>query len=132
MFLCSLIRLYLAICLILYVILLNTIIMLWSSCFSTATDISISPFVFQVNDGFPFSIALSWKPDAQNNEAQQTVVFPKGNTLPSVKALTFYRSSTFTVDVVNVDMNDAQVLQKISTYTVSNILKASWMVIMIV
>ncbi|VAH15207.1 unnamed protein product [Triticum turgidum subsp. durum] len=45
---------------------------------------------FQVNEGFPFSVALSWKPDAQNNESQQTVVFPKGNPMPSIKALTFY------------------------------------------
>lgn len=90
------------------------------------------PFFLQVNDGFPFSIALSWKSDAQNSETQQTVVFPKGNTLPSVKALTFYRSNTFTVDVVNVGTDDVQVPQKISTYTVSNIWKTSFMVIMIV
>jgi len=49
----------------------------------------------QVNDGFPFSIALSWKPDAQNNETQQTIVFPKGNAIPSTKAMTFYRANTF-------------------------------------
>ncbi|KAF8727010.1 hypothetical protein HU200_019505 [Digitaria exilis] len=73
---------------------------------------------FQVNDVFPFSIALSWKPDAQNNETQQTVVFPKGNAIPSVKALTFYRANTFTIDVVKVDANDAQIEQKISTYTI--------------
>lgn len=73
----------------------------------------------QVNDGFPFTIALSWKPDAQNNETQQTIIFPKGNAIPSVKALTFYRANTFAVDVVNVDANDAQIEPKISTYTVS-------------
>ncbi|XP_062179746.1 heat shock 70 kDa protein 15-like [Phragmites australis] len=73
---------------------------------------------FQVNDGFPFSIALSWKPDAQNNEAQQTVVFPKGNAIPSIKALTFYRANTFAVDVLNVDLDDAQIPSKNSTYTI--------------
>ncbi|KAM3407734.1 hypothetical protein ACQJBY_001231 [Aegilops geniculata] len=73
---------------------------------------------FQVNEGFPFSIALSWKPDSQNNEPQQTVVFPKGNPIPSVKALTFYRSNTFAVDVLNVETEDSQVTQKISTYTI--------------
>jgi heat shock protein 4 len=72
----------------------------------------------QVNEGFPFSVALSWKPDAQNNEPQQTVVFPKGNPIPSIKALTFYRSTTFPVDVLNVDTDDMQITQKISTYTV--------------
>ena len=76
----------------------------------------------QVNEGFPFSIALSWKPDSQNNEPQKTVVFPKGNPIPSVKALTFYRSNTFSVDVLNVETEDSQVTQKISTYTVGNII----------
>ncbi|KAM0899960.1 hypothetical protein ACQ4PT_020965 [Festuca glaucescens] len=73
---------------------------------------------FQVNEGFPFSIALSWKPDSQNNESQQTVVFPKGNPIPSVKALTFYRSNTFAVDVLNVETDDLQITEKISTYTI--------------
>jgi heat shock protein 4 len=76
----------------------------------------------QVADGFPFSIALSWKPDSQDSAPQQTVVFPKGNAIPSVKALTFFKSSTFEVDVLYVDTGDSQIPQKISTYTVSNIL----------
>ncbi|KAJ1261994.1 hypothetical protein BS78_09G072400 [Paspalum vaginatum] len=73
---------------------------------------------FQVNDGFPFSIALAWKPDSQDSAPQQTIVFPKGNTVPSTKALTFYRSSTFEVDVLYVDTGDSQIPQKISTYTI--------------
>ncbi|KAG2549784.1 hypothetical protein PVAP13_9KG259900 [Panicum virgatum] len=73
---------------------------------------------FQVNDGFPFSIALSWKSDSQNSAPQHTVVFPKGNAIPSVKALTFYRSSTFEVDVLYIDTGDSQIPQKISTYTI--------------
>ncbi|KAG2616768.1 hypothetical protein PVAP13_3NG176682 [Panicum virgatum] len=73
---------------------------------------------FQVNDGFPFSIVLSWKSDSQNSAPQHTVVFPKGNAIPSVKALTFYRSSTFEVDVLYVDTGDSQIQQKISTYTI--------------
>jgi len=66
----------------------------------------------QVNDGFPFSIALSWKSDSQNSAPQHTVVFPKGNAIPSVKALTFYRSSTFEVDVLYIDTGDSQIPQK--------------------
>ncbi|GJN35846.1 hypothetical protein PR202_gb24658 [Eleusine coracana subsp. coracana] len=73
---------------------------------------------FQVNEGFPFSIALSWTPDSQNNTPHQTVVFPKGNPIPSVKALTFYRLNTFEVDVLYVDTGDSQIAQKISTYTI--------------
>ncbi|KAI3455407.1 hypothetical protein Pfo_012070 [Paulownia fortunei] len=79
---------------------------------------------FQVNESFPFPIALSWKgssPDTQNGAAdnqQSTVVFPKGNPIPSVKALTFYRSGTFTIDVQYADVSELQAFAKISTYTI--------------
>ncbi|CAL9010175.1 unnamed protein product [Prunus brigantina] len=79
---------------------------------------------FQVNESFPFSIALSWKgsgPDTQNGAAdnnQSTIVFPKGNPIPSIKALTFYRSGTFSVDVQYADVSDLQAPAKISTYTI--------------
>ncbi|KAM1011364.1 hypothetical protein ACFX13_047477 [Malus domestica] len=79
---------------------------------------------FQVNESFPFSISLSWKgsgPDAQNGAAennQNTLVFPKGNPIPSIKALTFYRSGTFSVDVQYADVSDLQAPAKISTYTI--------------
>lgn len=78
----------------------------------------------QVHESFPFSVALSWKgaaPDSQNGAAdnqQSTIVFPKGNPISSMKALTFYRSGTFTVDVQYADVSDLQVPTKISTYTV--------------
>lgn len=78
-----------------------------------------------MNESFPFSIALSWKgsgPDTQNGAAdnnQNTIVFPKGNPIPSIKALTFYRSGTFSVDVQYADVSDLQAPAKISTYTVS-------------
>ncbi|KAG8643545.1 heat shock 70 kDa protein 15 [Manihot esculenta] len=79
---------------------------------------------FQVHESFPFSVALSWKgaaPDSQNGAAdnqQSTIVFPKGNPIPSIKALTFYRSGTFTVDVQYADVSELQVPAKISTYTI--------------
>ncbi|PIA65092.1 hypothetical protein AQUCO_00100522v1 [Aquilegia coerulea] len=79
---------------------------------------------FQVTECFPFAIALSWKgsaPDSQNgavDQPQSTIVFPKGNILPSTKNLTFYRSSTFTVDVVYADVGGLNVPAKISTYTI--------------
>ncbi|OAY85465.1 heat shock 70 kDa protein 15-like [Ananas comosus] len=77
---------------------------------------------FQVLDSFPFPIALSWKgsaPDSQSGATenqQSTVVFPKWNPIPSVKALTFYRSSTFSVDVMYADLEGHPL--KISTYTI--------------
>jgi len=72
---------------------------------------------------------LSWKgaaPDAQNGvtdnqestNQQSTVVFPKGNSIPSIKALTFFRSGTFTVDVQYADVSELQAPAKISSYTI--------------
>ncbi|KAJ6700878.1 HEAT SHOCK 70 KDA PROTEIN 14 [Salix koriyanagi] len=79
---------------------------------------------FQVQECFPFSIAISWKgaaPDSQNGAAdnqQGTIVFPKGNPIPSIKALTFYRSGTFSIDVKYADVSELQYPDKISTYTI--------------
>ncbi|CAN8305133.1 unnamed protein product [Cochlearia groenlandica] len=79
---------------------------------------------FQVHESFPFSISLSWKgssPDAQNGGSenqQSTIVFPRGNPIPSVKALTFYRSGTFSVDVQYADVSDLRVPPLISSYTI--------------
>ncbi|KAL6539160.1 hypothetical protein OROGR_011809 [Orobanche gracilis] len=79
---------------------------------------------FQVNENFPFPIALSWKVPASDNQngaadnQQSTVVFPKGNPIPSVKALTFYRSETFTLDVQYADVGEFQAPAKISSYTI--------------
>ncbi|KAI3463346.1 hypothetical protein Pfo_020009 [Paulownia fortunei] len=81
-------------------------------------------FLLQVNENFPFPIALSWKvsaSDTQNgavDNQQSTVVFPKGNPIPSVKALTFYRSGTFTLDVQYADVSELQAPSKISSYTI--------------
>lgn len=78
----------------------------------------------KVQESFPFPIALTWKGTAQesqngNVENQQTsIVFPKGNIIPSVKALTFYRTGTFTVDLQYADVSELQAPAKISTYTV--------------
>ncbi|KAG6482379.1 hypothetical protein ZIOFF_059010 [Zingiber officinale] len=78
---------------------------------------------FQIHESFPFSIAFSWKGsalDSQNGAENQqtTVVFPKGNLLPSVKSLTFYRHATFGVDAVYADAGDVHGAAKISSYTI--------------
>ncbi|XP_004506857.1 heat shock 70 kDa protein 15 [Cicer arietinum] len=79
---------------------------------------------FQVNESFPFSISLSWKgsgPDAQDSgpdNKQSSLVFPKGNPIPSIKALTFYRSGTFSIDVQYGDVSGLQTPARISTYTI--------------
>lgn len=83
---------------------------------------------FEVQDAFPFSIALSWKGSAPESEeggapaaAQSTsIVFPKGNPVPSTKMLTFYRSGTFTIDAMYADVQDLPpgTPHKISTFTI--------------
>ncbi|KAI4355663.1 hypothetical protein L6164_004412 [Bauhinia variegata] len=79
---------------------------------------------FQVNESFPFSISLSWKGTGSDSQEsgpdnpQSTLVFPKGNPISSTKALTFYRSGTFSVDVQYADVIELQTPAKISTYTI--------------
>lgn len=96
--------------------------------FSDSVVINVSPLNLKVNESFPFSIAMSWKgsaPDAQNGgteNQQRTIVFPKGNPIPSIKALTFYRSGTFSVDLQYADASELQLQAPamLSTYTVSS------------
>ncbi|GMJ14233.1 heat shock protein 91 [Hibiscus trionum] len=76
---------------------------------------------FQINECFPFPISLLWKgssSDSQNGVEQQQLIFPKGNSIPSVKAVTFYKRSYFSVDVQYSDVSDLQIPEKISTYTI--------------
>lgn len=82
---------------------------------------------FEVQDAFPFSISLAWKGSAPESEEGATTeaqsssaVFPKGNSVPSTKMLTFYRASTFTIDVLYTDMQDLPpgTSQKLNTFTI--------------
>ncbi|KAK8937229.1 Heat shock 70 kDa protein 14 [Platanthera zijinensis] len=79
---------------------------------------------FQVHESFPFSIGMSWKGPSNDSEngaldhQHSAIVFPKGNPIPSVKNLTFYRYSTFFVDVVYANINDPCIPSKISTYSI--------------
>ncbi|MFS7992361.1 putative Heat shock protein 70 family [Helianthus anomalus] len=79
---------------------------------------------FQVQESFPFPISLTWKGTAQDSQngnvenQQSSIVFPKGNPIPSVKALTFFRAGTFTVDLQYADVSELQAPPKISTYTI--------------
>ncbi|CAL1400260.1 unnamed protein product [Linum trigynum] len=79
---------------------------------------------FQVHESFPFSIAMTWKgaaPETQNgatDSQQSTLVFPRGNALPSIKSLTFYRSETFSVDVQYAETDGLVAPAKISSYTI--------------
>lgn len=78
-----------------------------------------------MHESFPFQIGLSWKgvaAGAQNGATenqQMSLVFPKGNPIPSLKALIIFKSSTFSVDVQYVDATGSQAPSIISTYTVS-------------
>ncbi|CAI9782710.1 unnamed protein product [Fraxinus pennsylvanica] len=60
-----------------------------------------------------FPLALEYLFSYAQNEAmdnqQSTVEFPKDNPIPSVKALAFYKSSTFMVDVQYTDLLEKEV-----------------------
>lgn len=82
---------------------------------------------FQVEDSFPFSIALHWKGPSPTLEAdegsiamQSNIIFPKGNPIPSNKMLTFYRPGTFRVDVVYAELKDlpSGTSSQISSFTI--------------
>lgn len=82
----------------------------------------------KVEERFPFPISMSWKgsgPDLQESEPDKqmsTVVFTKGNSIPGIKDLTFYRSETFSVDLQYADVSELQAPPAISTYTVRHLL----------
>jgi heat shock protein 4 len=80
---------------------------------------------FEVQDSFPFPIALSWKGSAPESDGGEeaspnSIVFVKGNPIPSTKMLTFYRSGTFSIDVLYADTSELPPLTapKISTFTI--------------
>ncbi|KAL3680938.1 hypothetical protein R1sor_023894 [Riccia sorocarpa] len=58
---------------------------------------------FEVQDAFPFPIAVSWKASPTSKRAESRVVFQKGHALPSTKVLTFQRSGTLSVDANYAD-----------------------------
>ncbi|CAM6092206.1 unnamed protein product [Calypogeia fissa] len=66
---------------------------------------------FEVQDSYPFPIALSWKGSAPESDtgdetSSNSVVFVKGNPLPCTKMLTFFRSTTFVIDVLYADLSE--------------------------
>lgn len=66
---------------------------------------------FEVQDSFPFPIALSWKGSAPESDtgdetSSNSVVFVKGNPVPCTKMLTFFRSGTFTIDALYADLSE--------------------------
>lgn len=80
---------------------------------------------FEVQDSFPFPIGLSWKGAAPETEGEEevssnNVVFVKGNPVPSTKLLTFYRSSTFSIDAFYADSSELppNMNPRIATFTV--------------
>ena len=80
---------------------------------------------FEVQDSFPFPIGLSWKGAAPETEGEEevssnNVVFVKGNPVPSTKLLTFYRSSTFSIDAFYAETADLppNMSTRIATFTI--------------
>ncbi|KAH7280353.1 hypothetical protein KP509_37G063200 [Ceratopteris richardii] len=83
---------------------------------------------FEVQDAFPFNVCLAWKGAAPECEEGETavenslssIVFPKGNAIPSTKMLTFYRSGSFLLDVMYADTHDLPpgTSQKLSNFAI--------------
>lgn len=80
---------------------------------------------FEVQDSFPFPIGLSWKGAAPETEGEEevssnNVVFVKGNPVPSTKLLTFYRSSTFSIDAFYAETSELPpgMSPRIATFTI--------------
>ncbi|KAG6551457.1 hypothetical protein Mapa_006880 [Marchantia paleacea] len=80
---------------------------------------------FEVQDSFPFPIALSWKGSAPESDtgdetSSNSIVFVKGNPVPCTKMLTFFRSGTFTIDALYADTTElpAGTNPKISTFQI--------------
>ncbi len=52
---------------------------------------------FSIMDISPYSIMVSWEKQPDDDDTALTV-FPKGNTMPSTKVLTFYRKAGFDIE----------------------------------
>jgi len=59
---------------------------------------------FSMHDISPYSVKFQWErqPD-ETDDDNELLVFPKGNGLPSTKALTFYRKQPFEIEVAYAD-----------------------------
>ncbi|KAH9839052.1 HSP70-domain-containing protein [Rhodofomes roseus] len=59
---------------------------------------------FSMHDISPYPIKFHWEhqPEEPNDETE-LLVFPKGNIIPSTKALTFYRKQPFEIEVAYAD-----------------------------
>lgn len=54
---------------------------------------------FSIHDITPYSIKVRWdKQPGDTDDDDELVVFPKGNSVPSTKVLTFYRKDTFDLE----------------------------------
>ncbi|KAH7430128.1 hypothetical protein KP509_09G085000 [Ceratopteris richardii] len=78
---------------------------------------------FEVQDAFPLNVCLAWKgvaPECEEGETCCSIVFPKGNAIPSTKMLTFYRSGSFLLDVMYADTHDLPpgTSQKMSNFAI--------------
>lgn len=89
----------------------------------------------QIQDIYPYAIALTWKQasvaagasangveGAEDAAQGNQIVFSKANPLPSSKLLTFYRTETFTIDAFYAEARDLapDYNLRIGTFTVSS------------
>lgn len=76
----------------------------------------------QVQDSFPFSIGFS-SDKGPIGTGSNGMLFPKGQPIPSIKILTFQRSSLFRLEAFYANQNELPpgVPSKISSFTVSTL-----------
>ncbi|KAG6855608.1 hypothetical protein H0H87_000283 [Tephrocybe sp. NHM501043] len=56
---------------------------------------------FSIHDITPYPVKVQWTPEADSaDEDRELLVYPKGNPIPSTKALTFYRKDAFDLEAV--------------------------------
>lgn len=74
---------------------------------------------YEVQDSFPFSIGLK-SDEATIGTGSNSVLFPKGQPIPSIKVLTFQQSSLFHLEAFYANPNELPpgVSSKISSFTI--------------
>ncbi|KAF8069980.1 heat shock protein 70 family [Lyophyllum atratum] len=55
---------------------------------------------FAIQDITPYSIKVQWSPEPTDPDEKELLVYPRGNTIPSTKVLSFYRKDTFDLEAV--------------------------------
>lgn len=89
-------------------------------CILLYIEVIASSYLLQVQDSFPFSIGFS-SDEGPIHTGSGGILFPKGQPFPSIKVLTFQRSSLFHLEACYANPNELPpgASSTISSFTVS-------------